>query len=131
MGNTNINWFDKTILALARFGFSKTMHYDIYTIKILMSVSFGLHILSVLGILKELGVITGSSVSIGLPSWSVVLALFALSYIPVHLMSHSAQTIFSGDLSRMERGIYTVVGFFLLGGWGLLLIWPVPMLLSS
>jgi len=130
MGHSSLNWVDKTILALSKFGPGKNTYYDAYPIKIAMAVSLALNIGGMIGILRHMEVIE-KSLEVPEPYWIVGLLSFAVCYVPIHLMTHSAKTIFSSDLTRIERWIYTTIGFLLLGSWGLLLIWPVPMLLSS
>jgi len=128
MSSPDLNWLDKTILSICRFRIGITSEYNVYAVKILLSVSTGLYILSILGVLNELQVVPSKQAPV--EGWVVVTSLFALSYIPIHLFTHSAKEILSCDISKREKWGYALVGLLLIAGWGLLLVWPVPVLLG-
>lgn len=129
MRTSKLNWLDKTILALAQVGPSETTRYDIYPIKIGIAVSLSLNVLLTVGILKDLGVV--GPLSLPIPIWTTVLLTMGLSYIPIHLTTHSAETIFSFELSRTEMWFFRALGFLLLGSSVLLGIWPIPALVNG
>jgi hypothetical protein len=118
-----MNWLDKSIWALARLGEKEVTRYKVYPIKVAVSCSLFLNLLFGLGILKALyapGVAFENWPSSG--SWEVRLLLIGglvLSYIPVHVFTHSADKIARTSLSQDKRWVYTALGFLVVpGSWG-------------
>jgi hypothetical protein len=129
MKKVDTNWFDKVISSLSEFRIGQTTKYDVYAIKVLFSVSSGLYILCGAGVLKDIGLFSIPRSYLLPPGWLASISLFAICYIPIHFLSSRAEIILSCTFSFWEKWFYIVLGWILIGGWGFLVIWPIPALI--
>jgi hypothetical protein len=65
------------------------------------------------------GVVRGIPVEpLPVPTWLVLLSLFVISFVLIHLTTHSPEEIEAIDLTGMERRAYSTFGLLVAFGWG-------------
>jgi uncharacterized RDD family membrane protein YckC len=108
MAQSELNWLDKTIIALAELSVEET-RVMIHVMKFALAMSFGLSFIFILSILKTIGVIGPLSLG-GLPPPISTIFLFVFFYALIFFATHAVQEIEMVELSKHERWIFRAVG---------------------
>ena len=125
MAQPELNWLDKTIIALSELSVEET-RVIIHVMKFALAMSFGLSLIFVLAILKSLSIIGPLPLGL-LPSPIPTIFLFSFFYAVILLTTHSSKEIEMFDFSRRERLIFRTLGIVIFpSSWlvfAILFIW--------
>ena len=122
MSQPKLNWFDKTIWAMAELAVGE-IRPNVYAMKIMFAGVLWAYLVYAYGYCWRVLEIVSFD-----PPKALVILLHAPCYLPVHLTTHSATEIETANLRGSRRWFYTGVGLFIFP-FGLLVfvllsIWP-------